>query len=114
MKSIEYYLDRGFDRRTAEYFAGGRRTIVSVTPSDDFSILLTFDNGERRRLDMKPDIRPGTVFAFLADPANFRRVYLDEARCISWDIDPAVDSRKVWGNKVDISPDSCYLDSLPE
>ena len=113
MKDIEYYLAKGFDRRTAAYFAAGRRTIVSVAPDVDHTVLLQFDNGERRRLDMKDSIRPGTVFAFLADPANFDRVYLDDARCVSWDIDPAVDSTKVWSNKVDLCPDTCYLDSVP-
>ena len=113
MKDIEYYLERGFDRRTAEYFAAGRRTIVTAIPSDDFTVLLAFDNGEQRRLDMKPSIRPGTVFAFLADPDNFLRAYLDESHCVCWDIDPEVDSKKVWNNKIDISPDTCYLDSIP-
>ena len=113
MKSVEYYLARGFDRRTAEYFAAGRRTIVKATPERDFTILLDFDNGERRRLDMKPDIKPGTVFSFLSDPTAFLRAYLDESRCVCWDKDPAVDSSKVWSNKVDLSPDTCYLDSVP-
>ena len=113
MKDIGYYLERGFDRRTAEYFAAGRRSIESAVPADDFTVLLVFDNGEKRVLDMKPSIRPGTVFAFLADPADFRRAYLDESRCLSWDIDPGIDSRKVWSNKVDIDPDACYLDSVP-
>ena len=113
MKNVEYYLERGFDRRTAEYFAAGRRTIVSAVPAEDFTILLAFDNGERRRLDMKPAIKQGTVFAFLAEPANFLRVYLDEFHCVCWDIDPAVDSREVWSNKVDLCPDTCYIDSLP-
>ena len=113
MKSIEYYLAKGFDRRSAAYFAAGRRSIVSAAPGADFTVLLQFDNGERRSLDMKPSIRPGTVFAFLADPANFCRVYLDENRCVSWDIDPNVDSGAVWSNKVDLSPDTCYLDSVP-
>lgn len=44
---------------------------------------------------------------------NFRRVYLDEQGCISWDIDPAVDSNVVWNNKVDLDPDVCYVDSNP-
>ena len=113
MNSVEHYLARGLDRRTAEYFAAGRRTITRVTPEKDFTILLDFDNGERRRLDMKPDIRPGTVFAFLADPAAFQRAYLDDSRCMCWDRDPAIDSSVVWDNKVDISPDACYLDSVP-
>ena len=113
MKNIEYYLSKGFDQRTAAYFAAGRRTIVGVTAGSDFTVLMQFDNGEKRTLDMKSSIRPGTIFAFLADPSNFARVYLDENKCVSWDIDPNVDSTKVWSNKVDLSPDTCYLDSVP-
>lgn len=37
---------------TADYFARGRRTIRSVQPKPDFTLLLRFDNGECRRLDM--------------------------------------------------------------
>ena len=113
MHSAEYYIEKGFDRRTAMYFASGRRSIESVAPGADFTVILLFDNGERRVLDMKPSIKPGTVFAFLADPANFSRVYLVEQRCVSWDIDPNIDSSKVWSNKVDLCPDTCYLDSVP-
>jgi hypothetical protein len=43
----------------------------------------------------------------------FRRVYIDEHHVISWDIDPSIDSRIEWGNKVDICPDGCYIDSVP-
>lgn len=110
-KRIEDYLSKGFDRRAAEYFAGGRKKILSVNPADDFKLILTFDSGELRRLDVKPIIVDGTVFAFLADPANFRRVYLDDTGCVCWDIDPSVDSNVVWSNKVDLSSDTCYLDS---
>lgn len=109
----EDYLKHGFDKRTAEYFASGRKTLVNVIPEEDFTVLLDFDNGERRRLDMKPSIKPGTVFAFLADKANFLRAYIDDCHCLCWDKDPTVDSLKVWSNKVDICPDTCYLDSLP-
>ena len=28
-------------------------------------------------------------------------------------VDPDVDSEKVWSNKVDLCPDSCYIDSVP-
>lgn len=113
MNSVEYYLEKGFDRRTASYFAAGRRKIEDVAPGDNFTVLLRYDNGESRILDMKPVIQPGTVFAFLSDPVTFSRVYLDEHRCVSWDIDPNVDSTKVWSNKVDLCPDTCYLDSVP-
>lgn len=107
----EKYLAKGFNHRTAEYFADGRKKILSVEPGEDFKLILAFDNGELRSFDIKPIIEDGTVFAFLADPSNFRRVYLDDAGCVSWDIDPTVDSNMVWSNKVDLSSDTCYLDS---
>ncbi len=41
----------------------------------------------------------------------FRRVYIDDCGCVAWDKDPTVDSNVVWNNKIDLCPDSCYLDS---
>ena len=113
MPNIDDYISRGFSRPMAEYFASGRRKILSVVPEDDSTLLLGFDNGELRRLDVKPLISPGSVFAFLADPAAFRRVYLDENAAVSWDIDPETDSLLVWSNKLDLDPDTCYVDSVP-
>ena len=110
---VEYYLSNGFDRKAAEYCASGRRKIVSVAPDDDFTLVLTFDNEEKRRYDMKPSIENGKVFKPLMNESVFRRVYLDEYGAVSWDIDPSVDSRKVWNNKIDLCPDSCYIDSGP-
>lgn len=112
-KKAEDYLAMGFDRRTAEYFAAGRKKVMSVQAESGHTLLLEFDNGERRRFDMKPIIRDGTVFSFLSDPANFIRAYIDDTGSVCWDIDPAVDSNKVWSNKVDLSSDTCYLDSQP-
>lgn len=113
MKDIQFYLSKGFDEKMARYFASGRRKIVEVSPSENFTLLLQFDNGENRRFDMKPIIKPKTVFAFLGENSNFQRVYLDDCNCVAWDIDPTVDSRVVWNNKVDLSPDTCYVDSVP-
>lgn len=112
-KSVEYYLSRGFDQKMAEYFSAGRRRITGVVPNDNFTLTLTFDNGERRIYDAAPLLQAGTVFAPFRDLENFRRVYLDESCCVSWDIDPTVDSNVVWNNKVDLSPDNCYVDSRP-
>ena len=111
--TVEYYLSKGFDRKAAEYFAGGRRQITGVTANDDFTLTIRFDNGEQRLYDMRPLLQAGTVFEPFAKPENFRRVYLDTSHCIAWDIDPTIDSNKVWSNKVDLCPDSCYLDSVP-
>ena len=113
MKSVEYYLSKGFDRSMAEYFANGRKKIVSVTPNDNFTLNLKFDNGETRLFDCNNLLKAGTVFEPFMQLSNFKRVYLDEAGCVAWDIDPNVDSNKVWNNKVDLSSDSCYIDSVP-
>ena len=111
MSRVDEYIAKGFDRRTAEYFASGRKKILSVTPDENFTLILSFDGGEKRSFDMKPIIEDGTVFAFLSKPSNFVRVYVDEDGSVCWDIDPDVDSNVVWSNKVDLSPDTCYLDS---
>ena len=111
--TVEYYLSKGFDRKTAEYFANGRRKIIGVVPNNDFTLTISFDNDEKRIYDMRPLLREDTAFEPLIKPENFRRVYVDDTHCIAWDIDPTVDSNKVWNNKVDISADSCYIDSVP-
>jgi hypothetical protein len=111
--SAEYYISKGFDRKAAEYFAGGRKRIVGVVPNDDFTLTISFDNGEKRIYDMRPLLKKGTVFEPFMKPENFRRVYVDDTNCIAWDIDPNIDSSTVWSNKVDLCPDSCYIDSVP-
>lgn len=112
-KSVEYYLSKGCERKMAEYLAAGRRQIKGVVPNENFTLTLTFDNGEVRLYDVAPLLRSGTVFSTFCDIANFRRVYLDDNHCVSWDIDPSVDSNVVWSNKVDLCPDSCYVYSQP-
>jgi hypothetical protein len=110
---VEAYLREGYDRPSAEYFAAGQKKLVAVEAKDDFSLWLTFENGEIRRLDCRPFLRPGTVFEPLMDLNNFKRVYLDAYPSVSWDIDPEIDSNVVWSNKVDLCPDGCYIDSVP-
>ena len=112
-KNIEYYLSHGFDLKMAEYFAKGRRTITAVTANDDFTLTISFDNGEKRLLDMNPLLKPDTIFKTLMNITDFQRVYVDDEHCIAWDIDPNVDSKVVWSNKIDLCPDTCYVDSVP-
>ena len=111
--TVEYYLSKGFDKKAAEYFSKGRKKITGVSPNKDFTLTLIFDNSEKRIYDMKPYLEKGTVFETFSDYDNFKRVYLDECGCVSWDIDPKIDSDTVWSNKVDLCPDTCYIDSLP-
>lgn len=111
-KAVNYYLTRGCDQKAAAYFASGLKTITSVTANDDYTLLLTFDNGEKRLYDTSHLFTTGSVFNKIKPLAAFKRVYLDESHCVSWDIDHNVDSKKVWSNKLDLCPDSCYLDSV--
>ena len=112
-KDLDYYLQRGFDQKTAEYYISGRRQVVAVEADDQYRLHLEFDNGERRILDCNSLFQGNTVFAAIHSPESYRRVYLDADHVVSWDIDPAVDSTSVWSNKLDLCPDSCYLDSIP-
>lgn len=112
-KKVEGYLRKGLDRKAAEYFASGRKRIVSVLANDDFTLTLHFDNGEDRVLDCKPMLEIGNLFAPFRELHNFKRVYLDDCHAVSWDIDPNVNSDEVWENKIDLCPDSCYMDSVP-
>ncbi len=112
-RTVDYYLSKGFDLKAAEYFASGRKKITGVIPNDDFTLTISFDNGEKRLYDVRPLLQKGTEFEIFADIENFRRVYIDDTNCIAWDIDPNIDSNKVWSNKVDLCPDGCYIDSVP-
>ena len=76
--------------------------------ANDFTLTISFDNGEKRLYDMRALLKKGTVFEPFLSLENFRRVYVDDTHCIAWDIDPNVDS-----NKVDLCPDGCYIDSIP-
>lgn len=109
---VNCYLANGYDQPYAEYFATGVRNVVGVVANDDFSLTITFDNGERRLLDMKPTIQKGTPFEPLLNVEAFHRAYISH-HTICWDIDPNVDSDEVWENVIDICPDVCYVESVP-
>ena len=111
--TVQHYINKGFDRAAAEYFASGRKKVVSVKPLPGYALSLTFDNGETRLFDVSPLINKGGVFAFMIDRGSFDRVFIDENGAVAWDINPDVDSSKIWNNRVDLSPDRCYMDSTP-
>lgn len=113
VNTLEYYISKRFDIKTAEYFVTGKMRIICVEPYNDFTLTISFDNGEKRLYNMRPFLKKGTVFELFIKYENFRRVYIDDNHCIAWDIDPNVDSDKVWSNIVDLCPDSCYIDSVP-
>lgn len=73
--------------------------IVSVEPLDDYRILLTFSNNEKRIKDMKPYLDKG-VFKKLKDKNFFNSVHIS-FDTISWD------------DEIDLCPDSLYETSIP-
>jgi hypothetical protein len=68
--------------------------ITAVTPTDNYTLLLTFANGERRSLDMKPYLHRG-VFRELTDEKIFRTAHL------SFDT-------VAWKNEIDLAPEILY------
>lgn len=108
-----FFISKGFDQKTAEFFVTGRKRIIKATPNPDFTLTLSFDNGETRLYDTKPLLKAGTVFEPFLEWSNFRKVYLDDCGCVSWDIDSTLNSSEVWSNKVDLCSDTCYIDSAP-
>ena len=110
--TVDYYLAKGYDRLAAEYFAGGTKRLTGVKANSDFTLLLTYEEREERIYDCKPLLDQGGVYVHLWKYENFARVFI-EYGAVCWDIDPNVDSNEVWNNRIDLCPDSCYIDSIP-
>ncbi len=72
--------------------------VTSVTPLPGHALLLSFNNGEQRRLDVRPYLAYA-VFERLRDPGFFAMVRADHGT-VSW---PA---------GIDIDPDSVFLESV--
>jgi hypothetical protein len=73
--------------------------VKSVQPQDDYCLLLTFENGEKRTFDLKPYLSKG-VFMRLQNIALFKTV-----RVVSGSIE--------WQGEIDLSYDTLYLESKP-
>ena len=97
----------------SEYFAKGRRKLIGVESLEGHRLLLRFDQGERRILDMQPLLDAGGVFADIRSKERFDAVFLDEDGAVSWDRNPGLDSSLHWNNRISLCPDACYLDSVP-
>ena len=73
--------------------------VVSVTPQKDYTLLLEFENGERRRFDMKPllDKKP---FSKLEDLPLFMKATVAYGTV-------------VWPGNIDIAPETLWDESQP-
>jgi len=72
--------------------------VKSVTPLDDYKLLLTFDNGESKIFDVKPYLGNG-VFSELKDLNLFTKVH------VSFDT-------VEWSNGADLCPEVLYNESV--
>ncbi|MGD9993624.1 MAG: DUF2442 domain-containing protein [Salinivirgaceae bacterium] len=71
--------------------------IKDVIPQDDYLLLLTFENGEKRQFDMKPYLEFG-IFKELKDIHLFKTVKI-RFDSIEWD------------NEADFDPEVLYKNS---
>ena len=74
--------------------------VIAVVPNDDYTLTLTFANGEVRVYDMKPWLDRG-VFCDLQNIGYFRCARLDGGGSIQWP------------REQDVCPDTLYEDSVP-
>ncbi len=75
-----------------------RPTAVAVMPNDNYSLTVTFDNGETKNFDVMPYIR-GEWYGHLRDKAYFRMVRTDGFTV-------------VWPEGQDLCPDELYEKSV--
>lgn len=73
--------------------------VRAVTALDDYVLQVQFNNGERRRMDVRPYlIYP--VFERLRESAYFKLAVADHGTVS-------------WPGGIDLDPDSVYLESVP-
>jgi hypothetical protein len=72
--------------------------IKNVQPQDDYLLILTFENGEKRQFDMKPYLNIG-IFNELKDLNVFKTVR------------KSFDTIE-WENEADIDPEILYQNSI--
>ena len=73
--------------------------VKSIQPEEDYRLLLTFENGEKRVFDLKPFLEKG-VFKQLKNIGLFRT-----ARVVAGSVE--------WQGDIDLSYDTLYLLSTP-
>jgi hypothetical protein len=75
--------------------------VTKVNPLPDYKLDLTFNNGQKKRFDMRPYLKY-QVYKDLADISNFMKTHI-------------CNGTVCWGDSelVDIDPDIIFYDSEP-
>lgn len=74
-------------------------SVSKVEPQSDYTLILTFEDGKRKRFDMKPFLETG-VFRLLKDKDIFRSARVS-FNTVAWD------------NDIDFDPEALYEGGLP-
>lgn len=72
--------------------------IKDVTVANEYQIVFTYENGEKRQFDMKPYLNKG-IFIELNDPQMFETVR------------PSLNS-VTWANNADMDPEVLFAESV--
>ncbi len=72
-------------------------TLISVTPQDDYTLILVFENGPQRVFDARPYLDKG-IFTELNNLDYFRQVKIAFGTV-------------QWPHEQDFAPDTLYLES---
>jgi len=70
--------------------------VFEVKADQEYTLLITFNNGEKKKFDVKPYLNIG-IFNELKDPEVF------------YSVKPCMGSIQ-WSNGADLCPDTLYLD----
>jgi hypothetical protein len=73
--------------------------VSAVSPMEDYRLLLTFSNGERRVFDAKP------LFSVGAFRPLQNKIFFESVR--------AAHGSVLWPNGIDYCPDTLYIESAP-
>ena len=60
--------------------------VLQVVPTDDYGVYAYFNDGSVRFIDVKPLIKPGTVFEPLVDISFFKEKLAVINHTVAWDI----------------------------
>jgi hypothetical protein len=73
--------------------------VCEVSPTEDYKLFLTFNNGEKRIFDAKP-LLGLPAFRPLSNKEFFKKVKAEYGTI-------------AWGNDIDYCPDTLYSESMP-
>ena len=81
-----------------------RPSIFQVTPMDDFTVIVYFDDGKTKSFDAKQLIEKGGIFSPLGDLAFFKERCVILNHTLAWDIKGDFDPTEC----IDVCPDMLY------